>query len=253
MAGPTVTLQSITGVDVELRIAGPGSRSYAFVIDWHIRLILAVAWFFAMLFLFGALSSLRDGGLPDLGLPFLFTAKVFPFLIYFLYHPILEVAMSGCTPGKRMAGVRLVSRSGDVPGVGALLVRNVFRLIDSLPALYLVGLSSVLFTRQNVRIGDLAAGTLLVHDETQSEKSSEKSFAGLRAAAANGGLNPQVADLAQELLDRWGALDDTSRTQLARSLLQRIDPTLTEHVLAQQYSAQLHSQLVERLASRQSP
>ena len=44
MSAPQVTLPSITGVDVELRIAGVGSRSYAFVIDWHIRLILALAW-----------------------------------------------------------------------------------------------------------------------------------------------------------------------------------------------------------------
>ncbi len=43
MAAPQVTLQSITGVDVELRIAGVGSRSFAFVIDWHIRAILAFA------------------------------------------------------------------------------------------------------------------------------------------------------------------------------------------------------------------
>ena len=43
--------------------------------------------------------------------------------------------MRGRTPGKRIAGVRLVTREGDIPGVGALLLRNVFRLLDSLPAL----------------------------------------------------------------------------------------------------------------------
>ena len=48
--------------------------------------------------------------------------------------------MRGRTPGKRMAGVRIVARDGGAPSVGALLVRNVFRLIDSLPLLYGVGL-----------------------------------------------------------------------------------------------------------------
>jgi uncharacterized RDD family membrane protein YckC len=44
MSSPQITLQTVTGVDVELTIAGPGSRSYAFIIDWHIRLLLALQW-----------------------------------------------------------------------------------------------------------------------------------------------------------------------------------------------------------------
>ena len=43
MSQPVITLHTVTGVDVELRIAGPGTRSYAFIIDWHIRLIMAAA------------------------------------------------------------------------------------------------------------------------------------------------------------------------------------------------------------------
>jgi hypothetical protein len=52
MSSPQITLQTVTGVDVELTIAGPGSRSYAFVIDWHIRLLLALQW------LLSAISSI---------------------------------------------------------------------------------------------------------------------------------------------------------------------------------------------------
>src|SRR5690606_18924459 len=85
--------------------------------------------------------------------------------IYLLYHPVLEVAMRGRTPGKRIAGVRVVRRDGGVPGVGALLVRNVFRLVDSLPFLYCVGLTAAVLTEHSVRIGDMAAGTLLVYDD----------------------------------------------------------------------------------------
>jgi len=220
MAGPTVTLQSITGVDVELRVAGPGSRSYAFVIDWHIRGILALAWFFTMLFLFGGLARLAAGA-PAWSPLTLFLVQWSPWLIYFGYHPVLEVAMRGRTPGKRMAGVRIVSRTGDIPGAGALLLRNVFRLIDSLPGLYLVGLGSVMLTKHNVRIGDLAAGTLLVHDSIESEKS----LAHLRVATGHNHLDPQIIDLAQELLDRWKELDDGARAELARTLIQRIDST----------------------------
>lgn len=242
MSSPSVTLQSVTGVDVELRIAGPGSRSYAFVIDWHIRLILALAWFFAALLLFGGWRRLLDD-MPDPGRYFFFLAKLAPLAIYFLYHPVLEVAMHGRTPGKRMAGIRIVSRSGDIPGTGALLIRNVFRLVDSLPFAYLVGLASTICTQHNVRIGDIAAGTLLVHDTVESEKS----FEGLRAAANSGGLAPESADLAQELLDRWDELADDNRARIARSLIARIDPAVSGE-LEQRGVAELRAHLTELLA-----
>ena len=114
MQSPSITLQSITGVDVALRIAGPGSRSYAFVIDWHIRFILALAWFFtaAILSTGSLLFWLQSGPRGDL---FYFIVLLPTAVIYFLYHPLLEIAMHGRTPGKRMAGVRLVSRTGDIP------------------------------------------------------------------------------------------------------------------------------------------
>ncbi|MBS0395165.1 MAG: stage II sporulation protein M [Proteobacteria bacterium] len=163
MGTEQLTIASATGVDVSLPIAGPGSRSYAFVIDWHVRLLLAAAWFLAgTLIVTGALlprSAALDSRTFALGV-------LLPSLaLYFLYHPVLETAFGGRTPGKRIAGVRLVTRRGDTPSPGALLIRNLFRVIDSLPAFYLVGLLACFATRDRVRIGDLAAGTVLVLDQ----------------------------------------------------------------------------------------
>lgn len=237
-ATPTITLQSVTGVDVELRIAGAGSRSYAFVVDWHIRLVLALAWMFTALFLNAGTLNLFDESAPSGGMGQL-AIWVPTAIIYFLYHPILEIVMRGSTPGKRMAGVRIVSRTGDIPGAGALLLRNVFRLVDSLPFVYLLGLGVVIFTEQHVRIGDLAAGTLLVHDDA----GAVKSFDGLRNDTPENGLSPQSADLIHELLDRWWTLDDTMRANIARSLILRIDPTTSNDALLLQTSPQLRSHL----------
>jgi uncharacterized RDD family membrane protein YckC len=237
MSTSSITLQSITGVGVELRIAGPGSRSYAFVIDWHIRLILALAWFFATLLIYGGSLALLDSMRATLE-SFWLVVIVPSSAIYLLYHPVLEVLMQGRTPGKRMAGVRLVSRSGDVPGVGALLVRNVFRIIDSLPFFYVVGLVTVIFTQQHVRVGDLAAGTLLVLDETEHDSS----LARLSSAAHARGLDPKAVELAQELLDRWQSLDDETRSRIARSLLVRLEPSAAA-TLATERSAALRARL----------
>jgi uncharacterized RDD family membrane protein YckC len=236
MSSPQVTFQSVTGVDVELQIAGPGSRSYAFVIDWHIRLILALAWFFGgTIVLLGSLAAL---GQTEPGSQWLWWVLLPSLIIYFLYHPVLEIAMHGRTPGKRIAGVRLVTRSGDIPGAGALLLRNIFRILDSLPFAYLLGLMLVVFTEHHVRAGDLAAGTLLVMDHD----SSAGSFAGL-GSVGKAGLSPQAADLVQELLDRWQTLDDEKRTGIARSLLARLDRTVSAEEIASLDSAALRSRL----------
>ncbi len=226
MAAPQVTLQSITGVDVELRIAGIGSRSYAFVIDWHIRAILAFAWW-------SVGTALSLGGFAALFTPGRSPASYYLWVvlpavaIYFLYHPVVEILMRGSTPGKRMAGVRIVTRTGDIPGTGALLIRNLFRLIDALPFAYLVGLIATLFTAQHVRIGDIAAGTLLILE------GKEHNVSLARLTPANSSLDPRAADLIHELLERWMELDEKTRGQLARSLLARTDRSMSPEQLAQ--------------------
>ncbi len=151
------------GLDPQLEIAGPGTRSYAFVIDWHIRLLLALAWLSAV----WLKRAVAGAALPSpTALPehFALVAIAPAAAIYVLYHPVLELTMRGRTPGKRVAGARIVTRDGGTPGVTALLVRNLLRLVDSLPVCYMVGLMSCFATAQSVRLGDLAAGTLLVRE-----------------------------------------------------------------------------------------
>src|ERR1700761_984423 len=160
---PDLVVDSATGVDVALPMAGPGARSFAFLIDWLIRTILAIAWYVVGALLYN--RGWRITAPMNPGAAWFVYVIAPPAAIYFLYHPILEVLTRGRTPGKRMAGVQLVARDGGAPSVGALLTRNVFRLVDSFPAAYAVGLITTFVTRDSVRIGDLAAGTLLVYVE----------------------------------------------------------------------------------------
>lgn len=237
MAAPQVTLQSITGVDVELRIAGVGSRSFAFVIDWHIRVILAFSWWaIGSILSFGDLFTFIAGERAP-GPGYFLWVIVPATAIYLFYHPILEILMRGSTPGKRMAGVRIVTRTGDIPGIGALLIRNVFRLIDSLPFAYLVGLATAMLTEQHVRFGDIAAGTLLILDSREHDTS----FA--RLTPANRSLDPRAADLVHELLERWTALDEKTRGEIGRSLLARADKSVPPEELAQMSTVELRTRL----------
>jgi uncharacterized RDD family membrane protein YckC len=222
LATEELNIRGVTGVDITLRIAGPGTRAYAFIIDWHIRVLVALAWVLA-----GLLIGLIVG--PK------FKTTIFPLLfvlpallIYFFYHPVLELLMRGRTPGKRKAGARIVTLEGATPGAGALLMRNLFRLIDSLPVLYLVGLVCCMFTAQRVRIGDLAAGTVLILDEPKATRS----LALVGMLAQNSRLEPDAAALVQDLVDRWAELKEGRRESLARELLARLDAGLDPVQLA---------------------
>lgn len=209
-------VDSITGVPLELPIAGPGGRSFAFIIDWHIRVLIAAAWLFPMSLLLNRMAENGEeisGWLETLA----FTP---PFLIYLLYHPLLEIMMSGRTPGKRIAGVRIVTIEGTVPSAGALLVRNLFRFIDGLPAFYVVGLSFAVMTARHQRIGDLAAGTLLVYDDSSKAESLDN----LPSAGIASGISTADAEVVQDLLERWDTLDPAQRLALARRLLDRLEP-----------------------------
>jgi uncharacterized RDD family membrane protein YckC len=240
--GPRLTIASVTGIEVDLRIAGPGSRSYAFTIDWHIRIILALCWFFVGTFALTPGFSFYSA--KPSGTTYSFVVLIPALAIYLLYHPVLEVAMHGRTPGKRIAGLRIVTRTGDIPTPGALLIRNVFRLVDSLPIMYVVGLMCTVFTQQHVRIGDLAAGTVLVLDSAESDDS----LATL-STATDSSFNPATAELARELLDRWTQLSAEARAQLARQLLLRTTPTLDPLQLNGETAEQLQARLRQLAAA----
>jgi uncharacterized membrane protein SpoIIM required for sporulation/uncharacterized RDD family membrane protein YckC len=158
-APPFIDVASATGVAARLVLAGPGARAIAFVLDFLIRTSLALAWL--LLAAWSILGNL-EFDIPQDRETLWYLAGVVPATaIYFLYHLVLEPLMDGRTPGKRMTGLRVLTQDGVVPGVGALLTRNLFRIVDSLPALYVVGLLFVMFGRRHVRLGDLAAGTVL--------------------------------------------------------------------------------------------
>ena len=214
MSNDSLIVTSPTGVDVELAIAGPGSRAYAFVIDWHIRLLVALTWFAAAAYAQTGFAYLRATSTSKaIGI-----ATVPALAIYFLYQPLLELLLRGRTPGRRMAGVRIVNRQGGTPSILALLIRNAFRLIDSLPAFYGVGLCTTIFSAQRVRFGDLAAGTLLVHDgDTEA-----KALSHLGALSLNPALDPGLLALGNDLLLRWKDLESETRRRLTHSLLARI-------------------------------
>lgn len=209
-----LVVDSATGVDVTLPVAGAGARCHAFVIDWLIRAILFSAWYGVAALIYNGRRSFAAPLSPDTRW---FVFVVAPAAaIYFLYHLVLEIALHGRTPGKRMAGIHIIARDGSPPGVGALLTRNVFRLVDSLPLFYGVGLVATLVTKDHIRIGDMAAGTLLAYERTDivlSPPPTRQPQAPI--------LSATDLEVANDLLLRWSTLDPNARHRLARAIIAR--------------------------------
>lgn len=155
-------------------IADVHSRFAAFVIDWHIRTIPIALWGFRVLAgWFGPYWRMSSEGhapldaawnalLPVLEQPGVAATGWLCVLAYLLYHPAVELAMHGDSPGKRMTGIRVVSLDGSPPSSRQVLVRNLWRALEFLPVAYLLGMWAIWRSPENARIGDVRAGTRVI-------------------------------------------------------------------------------------------
>jgi uncharacterized RDD family membrane protein YckC len=142
-------------------LAGLGSRFLAIFVDsllWTAAILLLVLLF---ILLMPAIRSFNK-----LSAQWTFAITVFlVFLFNWGYFTLFEAFWNGQTPGKKIAHIRVIQCSGRPIGLLESMARNFIRYIDSLPTLYLIGILSIFLTRQHQRLGDLAAGTLVVRDE----------------------------------------------------------------------------------------
>ena len=134
------------GVDLSLRLAGPVPRAAAYLLDLLIRIAVYLA-----------LTPLL--ALAGIGSGIMLLAL---FLLEWFY-PVYFELRRGATPGKLALGLLVVHDDGTPVGPSASLIRNVLRAVDFLPALYGAGLVTMLIDRDFRRLGDLAAGTLVIH------------------------------------------------------------------------------------------
>jgi uncharacterized RDD family membrane protein YckC len=143
-----ISIATPEGVDLTLSLAGLGSRAIATMLDWLVRLPILIA---AGIILRGS----------DVGV-ILFT--LIEFALIYLYDVLFEAYGHGRTPGKRWTSLRVLHVDGRPEGVGSAAVRNVIRLVDCLPLLYIPGVTSIIATQRNQRLGDLAADTIVVRE-----------------------------------------------------------------------------------------
>lgn len=136
------------GVELKLPVAGLAARSLAWIVDAMIK-------FSIFMFVVSALLGLGGAGT---GL-----ALILSFTLLWLYNVLFEVFARGATPGKKALNLRVVNLNGTPVGWSGSTIRNLLRVIDLLPGTYLLGLLSVSLSSRFQRLGDLAAGTIVIH------------------------------------------------------------------------------------------
>jgi uncharacterized RDD family membrane protein YckC len=216
-----VRIATPEGVDVELTLAGIGSRFIAAILDFMLQVtfIVAVA---VVLDQTGRLEEEADAvGAAIFAIAF--------FLTFFFYDVLFEVRSRGRTPGKRWTGLRVVRTGGRPVTFVPSCIRNVLRLVDILPALYAIGMLFIFFTKRNQRLGDVAAGTLVVRDRPGGPREPQRASVARAPAVGDAAWDVSavsVQDLGtvRQFLDRRADLSADSRRELAEELERRLRP-----------------------------
>ena len=207
----TASEESILGLDnvqLDLPIAGVGTRVLAGFIDYLLVLALTIAWIAASIW---AVVGLSLG--PSWALVLIFLGY---FVIQYGYFAGSEIAMRGQTLGKRLVGLRVVTRLGGRPGAAALLVRNVVRVVD-----VLVGVPLMMADPLARRVGDRLGGTVVVRENTRTQE--------LAIHRVPRGWSGSEVALLESFFRRRHDLEAGRADSLARTLLaaiERDDPRL---------------------------
>jgi uncharacterized RDD family membrane protein YckC len=156
VTAPLDTLRAVEtpeGIALTLRPAGLAARALAFMIDMCLRGVIFWLLFIVLMLIF------RSG----LGVAL---ALIALFLLEWFYPVAFELTKRGATPGKRALGLTVVMDNGLPVTPAASLLRNLLRVVDFLPGTYAFGLVTMLLRPDFKRLGDMAAGTLVVYAET---------------------------------------------------------------------------------------
>ena len=229
-------------IPLEFPLAGVGSRFLALAFDSMIQagaIALLVACGLAVRWVGGA--NILTLGLGTWALALLVAVG---FLVYSGYFAIFESIWAGQTPGKRMIGLRVIEASGRPLTVYGAILRNLLRIVDQLPAVYGVAIVSVLVTQKQQRLGDLAAGTVVVHERLAAPPSAIERPVSRAAVRGAHRLTPAEALVIEEFLRRRHDLDSWVRNQSARRIAERMAARLAitdredDEVLLEQLAAE---------------
>ncbi len=217
-----VSIETPEQIDVSLEIAGLGSRFVACVVDWLIK-----ALFVLLLVVLGLILTalVAAGGVPFGTYLFLALLVTLYFLFSVGYKIYFEVRRNGQTPGKKFAGIRVIRAGGGPVDFTAAGIRNLLALGDFVPPFYLVDGFFVLITKKGQRLGDMAAGTIVIRERLEEAPRDESKQVETWASAEIAftaeqlaGCQPEDRHVLRSFFQRFATLRERPRRQLALRL-----------------------------------
>ncbi|MFC4798966.1 RDD family protein [Neobacillus sp. GCM10023253] len=180
-------------VSLQFSLAGLGSRAAAFIIDQLILMVFNILCIILVIFIMKGMSSFPFF-LEENTVPFAIAIIVI-FVINWGYFFAFEFFYGGRTLGKKWMGIRVIQENGHSITLLSSFIRNLMRIVDSLPAGYFLGMLMVFFHSKHKRLGDLVAGTVVVHER------------GTKAKKKPSGIVKEILnrDLSKEdlIIDEW--------------------------------------------------
>ncbi len=226
-------VRTAEAVAVRFELAGLGSRFLALAADLAIQLLVVLA-VVIVLMIYGAISGNHSpfGTPPGTGgklgsALFIALLAIASFVLAFGYFVVFELAWNGQSPGKRLLGLRVIRDGGFPIDAGASVIRNLVRIVEASLGFYVISAIIMLLSPENKRLGDFAAGTIVVRDNaaaipTLANLASEED----EAAVAGDGLERADRVLIEQYLARRASLDGNAAQAIATAIAARIRPKL---------------------------
>jgi uncharacterized RDD family membrane protein YckC len=223
-----LTIETPEQTALDFQVAGIGSRFLAVAIDMLIQALAGIVVTLAGFMLMGLLAFAVPGA-AVWGFAILL---LFFFLLYFGYYAFFEILWNGQTPGKRKVGIRVIKDSGRPLTPAESIARNLMRIVDWLPGVYAIGMASIILTRENKRLGDLVAGSLVVREASFSDLKPIWQTAPVPTGPTlpplgADRLSPEECTLIDSYLARRNALNPDVRNRMAEEIYRRVQPKLT--------------------------
>jgi len=211
-------IETAEGIDIQIVPAGLATRTYAFMLDLFIRLVIILS--FSTVF-----SFLGDFGAGLFSIIF--------FLVEWFYPVVFEIT-KGATPGKTAFKLRVVYDNGLPISFAGSLTRNLFRVIDFLPFCYVIGAIAIITNKQNKRLGDIVAGSAVIYANSLQK---ELNFAFEKQAIVIPSMTAQQQQLVIGFAQRSVHLSKARQIELANSLSDIVDATGEQAVANLKYIA----------------
>lgn len=254
-----VTLQTPESVELEFTLAGIGNRAYALLIDYVVLgliiTVFIIAWSY---FSFQLYSVVEDwiGKNNQLGLWLLAISILTSFFIYVGYFVFFEALWQGQTPGKRYVKIRVIRDDGRPIRLQQSTLRALLRPIDDT---FFIGVFLIALSKQEKRLGDLVAGTLVIQEEhhfvsaTFPMSAQAQELANqLQTAADFSQMLPEDFAIIREYLQRRELMTAEAKSELSKQLAQQIKKIIALEKVPQKVTANVFLEAVYLAYQQQS-